>query len=50
MNLEHKEFEDTLIKSGFPVHHLRKDKKGNYIRKNIASAFQGWILKATKKD
>lgn len=50
MNKEHKEFEQTLQDKGFPVNHLRKDKRGNYLRKNVASAFSGWVLKASKSN
>lgn len=42
------EFEAVMRKNGFPDTHLRKDRKGNYLRKNVESAFQGWILKASQ--
>ena len=43
------EFESVMRKNGFPDNHLRKDRKGRYLRKNVESAFQGWIMKAIAK-
>lgn len=48
LHTERAEFERTLTNQGFPLHHLRKDRKGNYLRKNVNSAFQGWIMKASR--
>ena len=46
---ERKEFESVMRKKGCPDIHLRKDRKGGYLRKNMESAFQGWVLKASTK-
>lgn len=43
------EFESVMRKYGFPDNHLRKDRKGKYLRKNTESAFQGWLLKALQQ-
>lgn len=43
------EFESFMRKNGFPDHHLRKDRKGNYLRKNTESAFRGWLLKGVQQ-
>ena len=49
LNNERIEFESVMRKNGFPDNHLRKDRKGRYLRKNVESAFQGWIMKAIAK-
>lgn len=43
------EFESVMRKNGFPDSHLRKGRKGNYLRKNTESAFRGWLLKAVQQ-
>ncbi|OCG72969.1 hypothetical protein [Gilliamella sp. Occ4-3] len=43
-------FEYAMRKNGCPDIHLRKDRKGGYLRKNMESAFQGWVLKATQSS
>lgn len=45
---ERRAFEDTMRKNGFPEHHLRKNKYGKYLRTNVESAFQGWVMKSTE--
>lgn len=45
---ERLEFENIMRKNGFPDDHLRKDRRGHYLRKNVESAFQGWILKTSQ--
>ncbi|WP_176702130.1 hypothetical protein [Gilliamella sp. Fer1-1] len=50
INLERMEFEKTMRKKGCPDIHLRKDRKGGYLRKNMESAFQGWVLKASTQQ
>lgn len=47
---ERKEFESVMRKKGCPDIHLRKDRKGGYLRKNMESAFQGWVLKASTQQ
>ena len=49
LNNERIEFESFMRKNGFPDHHLRKDRKGNYLRKNTESAFRGWLLKTVQQ-
>lgn len=44
---ERRFFEETMRKNGFPEHHLRKNKYGKYLRTNVESAFQGWVMKST---
>lgn len=43
-------FEYAMRKNGCPDIHLRKDRKGGYLRKNMESAFQGWVLKASTQQ
>jgi hypothetical protein len=50
INLERMEFEKTMRKKGCPDIHLRKDRKGGYLRKNMESAFQGWVLKTSTQQ